>query len=256
MTLSLTQSQAGNTFLVDQRNPTNNQPNSILVKDLTNGSNCVIVPITAAATGHTPGESSAFHVPNFYLPNGGSAAIDAPFGIPLVNYGLCQPTSGTPAPDSLRAQLQAAGFDYAQDVNPATGVATGTRSGSGIARNLHGSQLPQVPRGQVGVGAQYTWKLNQGYTLVPRVDYYWQASMEARLWNDPNVDRIGSWDVMNAQVQLNAPDSKWYASIFAKNIFNKQNPTGNYLTDPTSALFSNVFAEDPRVVGVSLGTSW
>ncbi len=29
LTLSLTQSQAGNAFLVDQRNPTANQPNSV-----------------------------------------------------------------------------------------------------------------------------------------------------------------------------------------------------------------------------------
>ncbi len=41
--------------------------------------------------------------------------------------------------------------------------------------------------------------------------------------------------------------------VFATNIFDKRNPTGVYLTDPTSALFTNVFVEDPRVVGVSVG---
>ena len=266
-TLSLTQSEAGHVFLYDQRNPTNNVPNSILVKDLVNGSNCVIVPITAAAAGHTPGESSAFHVANFYLPNGGNAAMDAPFGIPLVNYGLCSPTTGTPAADSVRAALQASGFDYAPAVNQKTGgtianpsdtsVGGGIlRDGNGLARDLHGNQLPQVPVGQLGVGAQYTWKVGTGYTVVPRVDYYWQSAMQSRLWNDANVDRIGSWDVMNAQIQLNAPDNKWYAQIFAKNLFDKRNPTGVYLTDPTSALFTNVFAEDPRIIGVSLGTAW
>ncbi len=256
--ISLTQSEAGHTFLVDERNPTNNVPNSILVKDLTNGSNCVVVPITAAAAGHTPGDSVAplgipspyNHVQNFYLPNGGNAAIDAPFGIPLVNYGLCAP--GT----AVETQLKLAGFDYAPDVNPVTGLATGTRSGTGFARDLHGNQLPQVPVGQVGIGGQYTWKMDAGYTLVPRVDYYWQSSMQSRLWNDVNIDRVNAWDVMNAQIQLNAPDNKWYAQIFAKNLFDKRNPTGIYLTDPTSALYTNVFTEDPRVIGFSLGTSW
>jgi outer membrane receptor protein involved in Fe transport len=266
-TISLTQSEAGHVFLQDQRNPTNNVPNSILIKDLTNGSNCVIVPISAAATGHTPGESSALHVNNFYLPNGGNAAVDAPFGIPLVNYGLCQPTTGTPAAGSIRAQLQAKGFDYAPSVNthnggtvanPAdTSIGGGIfRDGTGFARDLHGNQLPQVPLGQVGVGAQYTWKLDGGYTLVPRVDYYWQSSMQSRLWNDPNIDRVNAWDTMNLNIQLNAQDNKWYAAVFAKNIFDKRNPTGIYLTDPTSALFTNVFTEDPRVIGISLGTSW
>jgi hypothetical protein len=80
--------------------------------------------------------------------------------------------------------------------------------------------------------------------------------MEARIWNDPNVDRINSWDVMNAQIQLNAQDSAWYAKLFATNIFDKRNPTGEYLSDAASGDFTNVFAEDPRVVGVSLGTQW
>ncbi len=249
LTLSLTRSQAGTSYIVDQRNPTAGVPNSILIKDLTNGSNCVIVPTSAATAGHTPGETSAFHVANFYLPNGGNAAIDAPFGVPLVNYGLCQP--GT----AIEGALQAAGFDYSMGTNAKTGLATGVRDGNGNAVNLQGNELPQVPNAQVGFGAQYTAHLGD-YSLVPRVDYYWQSAMESRVWNDANIDRIGSWDTMNAQIQLNAPDNKWYAKVFATNVFDKRNPTGQYLTDPTSGLFTNVFAEDPRVVGVSLGASW
>jgi outer membrane receptor protein involved in Fe transport len=257
LTLSLTRSEAGTAFIADQRNPTGGVPNSILVKDLTNGSNCVIVPISAATTGHTPGETSLLpantvgaHVPNFYLPNGGNAAVDAPFGVPLVNYGLCQP--GT----AIEAQLIAAGYDYSMGTNPKTGAATGVRDGNGNATNLKGNSLPQVPNAQVGFGAQWTAHLGGDFTLVPRVDYYWQSSMQSRVWNDQNIDRINAWDTMNAQIQLNAPDNKWYARVFATNVFDKHNPTGQYLTDATSGLFTNVFAEDPRVVGVSLGASW
>ncbi len=249
LTTSLTRSQAGNAFLIDQRNPTAGQANSILVKDMTNGSLCVVVPTTAAAVGHTPGESNpAFHINNFYLPNGGNAAIDAPFGVPLVNYGVCN--------SALQPLLAAQGFSYSTAVNTKTGVSTGVIDGNGIATNVHGNKLPQVPNAQIGVGAQWTAHLDNGYTLVPRVDYYWQSSMEARVNNDPGSDYIGSWDTMNAQIQLNPSDQAWYARIFATNIFDKHNPTGEYLTDPTSALFTNVFSEDPRVVGISVGANW
>ncbi|MEJ1968128.1 MAG: TonB-dependent receptor plug domain-containing protein [Rhizomicrobium sp.] len=250
LTLSLTRSQAGTAYIPDQRNPTAGVPNSILVKDLVNGSNCVIVPTSAASAGHTPGESTAFHVDNFYLPNGGNAAIDAPFGVPLVNYGLCAPGTAT------EAALKTAGFDYTLAVNPKTGVATTIHDGNGNAVNLKGNELPQVPNAQIGLGAQWTAHLWDAYTLVPRVDYYWQSSMQSRVWNDENIDTIHAWDTMNAQIQLNAPDDKWYARVFATNVFDKRNPTGQYLTDATSALYTNVFAEDPRVVGVSVGASW
>jgi iron complex outermembrane recepter protein len=263
LTLSLTQSQAGNTFATDQRNPTGGSPNSILIKDMTNGSLCVVVPITAAATGHTPGESSAFHVNNFYLPNGGNASIDAPFGVPLVNYGVCSPGESGGAISALRTALRAAGFDYTSAISPKTGLTiadpldpTGkVNDGTGIPVNLKGNRLPQVPNAQVGFGAQYTMHIDD-YSLVPRLDYYWQSSMEARVNNDPGSDYIAAWDTMNAQIQLNAPDNQWYARVFATNIFDKHNPTGVYLTDPTSALFTNVFAEDPRVVGISVGANW
>jgi len=248
MTVSLTRSGAGHAYVTDQRNPTNNTPNSILIKDMTNGSICVIQPLGAAAAGHTPGESNpAFHVNNFYLPNGGNAAIDAPYGIPLVNYGVCNPL--------LEPLLESRGFQYSLATNPVTGALTSTHDGTGIARDIHGNKLPQVPNAQVGIGAQYTIHIND-YTLIPRLDYYWQSSMQARVMNDPGSDYIGAWDTMNAQVQLNAPDDKWYARFFVTNIFDKHNPTGVYLTDPTSALFTNVFSEDPRVLGFSVGASW
>jgi iron complex outermembrane recepter protein len=254
LSLSLTRSEAGNAYIVDQRNPTANTPNTILVKDLTNGSLCTIQPITAAATGHTPGESSAFHVNNFYLPNGGNAAIDAPFGVPLVNYGLCQGNAGPAVPGTTRAALNAAGFDYTADAFQ-NGTLSNNNFGSGIATNVKGNRLPDVPNAQVGLGGQYTFHFAD-YTLVPRVDYYWQSSMEARVNNDPGSDYIAAWDTMNGQIQLNAPDNAWYVRVFATNIFDKRNPTGEYLTDPTSALYTNLFVEDPRVVGVSLGASW
>jgi iron complex outermembrane recepter protein len=253
LTLSLTRSAAGNAYVTDQRNPTAGQANAILVKDMTNGSLCVITntpnALGAAAAGHTPGESNAaFHVNNFYLPNGGNAAVDAPFGVPLVNYGVCN--------SALEPALEAVGFQYSLATNPFTGVVSTTNhDGTGIAINLHGNKLPDVPNAQVGVGAQWTAHVFSEMTLVPRVDYYWQSSMESRVFED-GADYVASWDTLNAQVQLNGADSKWYARVFATNIFNKQNPTGIYLTDPTSALFTNVFSEDPRVVGVSFGANW
>lgn len=257
LTISATRSAAGTIFVPDERNPTNNVPGSILVRDITNGSICVVQPMAhgntpAAPMGSTPGDSNlAVHVDNFYLPNGGNSSIDAGFGIPLVNYGICGGQGSV-----AQAELEAKGFEYSPEINPKTGKPVpGQFDGTGFPVNLHGNELPQVPFGQVGVGAQYTFHADD-FNIVPRVDYYWQSAMQARVWNDPVVDRIGAWDVMNAQVRVSEGDSKWYFEVFAKNIFDKQNPTGEYLQDPAAGGYTNMFAEDPRIVGFSIGDSW
>jgi outer membrane receptor protein involved in Fe transport len=288
MTISVTRSEVGNTFLVDQRNLTNGVANSILIKDISNGSSCVISPTTAAAAGHTPGESNPlFHINNFYLPLGGNAAVSSPFGVPLENYGVCNgaainnsaavaaippagpglpPTcpvgpvalnliSATLCAPSYNAQLAAAGFRYAEQINPATGAGTGIFNGTGNARNLHGNKLPAVPNAQIGVGGQYTMTVNDNWKLVPRLDYYWQSSIFTRIWND-NSDYVASWDTMNAQIRLSAEDERWYAMVYAKNIFDKRNTTGMYLQDPSAGLYTNLFVEDPRVFGLSVGVNW
>ena len=50
--------------------------------------------------------------------------------------------------------------------------------------------------------------------------------------------------------------NRYTVTVFAKNVFDKHNPTGQYLQDPAAGLYTNVFAEDPRVFGFSVGDSW
>jgi outer membrane receptor protein involved in Fe transport len=286
--LSLTGSEIGNTFVVDPRNPTAGDPSYILIKDTTTGANCTVVRTPGAPGGpnSTPGDvtfmtaggaqvhrvagffqAGATQAQNLVLTSAASTPAqlfstsvavnsqDAAAGIPWVNFGTCSQTAAN------ISALAAAGFEYSLAFSSKTGATilgpggTLLTSGAGKPTNLKGNNLPQVPMAQVGVGAQYTWNADNGYTIVPRVDYYWQSHNYANAFNDA-IDRIGSWDVMNAQIQLNAPDHRWYARLFAKNVFDKRNPTGNYIAPSGYALFTNEFVEDPRVVGMSFGTSW
>jgi outer membrane receptor protein involved in Fe transport len=78
--------------------------------------------------------------------------------------------------------------------------------------------------------------------------------MYASKFNAP-TDLINAWDETNAQIQLNSADSEWYARLFVRNLFDKQNITGSYVTDPSSGLFTNLFVEEPRTYGITLGVS-
>jgi outer membrane receptor protein involved in Fe transport len=243
-----TNSQIGNIFEVDPRNPSAGRTDTVLIKDATPtsgaGQNCVLYMINGQTL--APGDNPAFQaaIPGLFFDPPGGTHADAAHGVANANYGSCATASGGGIPDAV---LHAFGYSR---TDPLLG-GTGDNSG-GVAVSLHGKQLQNTPPFNISVGMQYTFNLDQGYTLVPRVDYYWQSDMWGRIFNDPS-DRINSWSVANAQITLNSADSVWYIQGFVKNIFNSNNITGEYLTSSSSALYTNAFLEDPRTFGFRLG---
>jgi iron complex outermembrane receptor protein len=122
----------------------------------------------------------------------------------------------------------------------------------GIAANLDGNELALSPELSFKIGAQYTFNFGNGMRLTPRVDYYWRDDFYGRIYNKP-IDRIESWDLLNAQVDLTSANDSWYLRAFINNIMDDDNITGMYVTDASSGLFTNVFALEPQTYGVAIG---
>ncbi|HSM95650.1 MAG TPA: TonB-dependent receptor [Rhizomicrobium sp.] len=242
-----THSGITNTSEVDTRNPTGGDPRAILVKDNTltasANQNCVIYDLNpgpvALPSGYTLVPSaSGPQVAQFVAPPGGQHAL-AGVGVANAAYGSCSPSP------QLAAFLAAQGYSESDPAVPGSSL-------TGVPVNLNGNQLQQTPDMTISVGAQYTFNMDGGYSLVPRVDYYWQSHMWGRIFHTP-ADLIKSWDVMNAQLTLNSPDNVWYAQAFVKNVFDKTYVTGEYLTSSSSGLYTNAFLGDPRTYGIRLG---
>lgn len=234
-------SSIGNQLLLDTRNPTGGRSDVVLIKDDNISSaaaqNCVLYNFDPALNGGlTPGQLG---IPGFITPPGGAHALAAS-GIANANFGFCP----VDAPAAIQAALAATGWSY----NDPKGI--GDSLGSPV--NVGGNELENTPQFQVSLSGQYTQPLDGGYSLVARVDYYWQSHMWGRVWEDP-ADLIHSWDTMNALLTLNSPDSRWYVQAFIKNIFNNSNITGEYLTSSSSGLYTNAFQEDPRTYGIAFG---
>jgi hypothetical protein len=58
---------------------------------------------------------------------------------------------------------------------------------------------------------------------------------------------------MNAQMQLNGRDERWFVRAFIANITNSSSITGQYVTDQSSGLFTNIFTLEPRRYGIAAG---
>jgi hypothetical protein len=255
-TLQATNSDSaiGNSFLVDGRNPTYGNPNAVLIKsagltaggDLP-GQSCVLISTTGMSPAEDPAVTAAYGVNPFFVPAGAGTAHAratqlSSHGVAYVNYGVCAGAANSPILNPL-------GYHYASAATDGTGS-----SPSGIARSLKGNSVPRLPPNTINMTAQYTLDLN-GYTLQPSLNYYWQSGYNSRVFNDA-VDDVGSWDQLNASLQLNAPDGHWYAKVYATNLMDSANTQAKALASDTSGNYTTVFLEDPRIVGFTVGANW
>jgi outer membrane receptor protein involved in Fe transport len=220
-------SRIGHNSSLDTRNPAQGAPGATLVKDA-NGANCVIYsPTGTAGTAPTP------VTPGFttILVDG---AAQLPANIAEHASYVVGPTCGP----TLAAYLALHDPGYTTN--------------SGVDVNLHGNHMPNAPEMTFNVGAQYTFDLGDNYQLIPRFDFYWKGRSYAQYFNAP-TDRVPSWYTANAQITLNSEDDNWYARGWATNLFDGKQVTGSYVTDPSSGLFTNLFVEQPRMYGITLG---
>ncbi len=230
---------AGDTFFVNPRDPSGGRGDAVIVKDITTAANCAVVPTVAGNAAGAQGYVAAINSSPAIGLNG-----PAPFA---ANSGLQPGTTG------------AFGICSALASNAAT---VGTLFGGvsvapdGVAVNVRGNQLPQSPKFKASAGAQYTIDLGtSGMNFVPRFDIALTGNSTGSIFND-HADRIPAYYIMNAQVQLNGRDDRFFVRGFIQNIANNNATTGLYVTDQSSGLFTNIFTLEPRRYGIAGGVKF
>ncbi len=215
-------------FLSNPRDPSGGRADAVIIKDITNGSNCAVIPTVA----------------------GNTAAVNAYVGGVNAGLGLRAPTGFGPG-----TSLTATGAFGICSVLKANQGANFQVLDAGVEVNLKGNKLPQAPVAKFSVGAQYTAEFGNGLSLVPRVDLTYTGEHTGSIFNG-NIDKIRGYAQMNAQIQLNGADEKWFVRGFIQNIANNNAQTGQYVTDQSSGLFTNIFTLEPRRYGISAGVKF
>jgi iron complex outermembrane recepter protein len=212
------------TQFTDTRDPSAGRSDAVIIKDISNGSNCAVTS------------------------NAGSAAAAQGF-VTAVNAG-----PGLRAPTAFEANsgIAATGAYSICGVLQANASANFTVTQDGLPVGVQDNSLPQSPNFKFSAGAQYTADFGSGMTLAPRVDLTYTGESYATIFNTLN-DRIEGYAQVNAQIQLNGNDDRWYFSGFIQNLFDSDAITGKYITDQSSGLFTNVFTLEPRRFGLAAG---
>ncbi|MBC7519951.1 MAG: TonB-dependent receptor [Sandarakinorhabdus sp.] len=222
---------ANDKFLANPRDPSGGNRDAVIIKDVTNASNCAFVPV-ASKGGTGAGARGLVAAVN------GSVGLKAP-EVFAAGSGL-EGTYGAFSICSALAQTAAQlGAPYVIE-------------GAGVATNLKGNQLPQAPKFKFSAGIQYTVDFGNGMSLVPRADLAFTGESYGNIFNG-FVNRIPSYEVINAQVQLNGPEGKWYVRGYVQNLTDNNATTGLYVTDQSSGLFTNIFTLEPRRYGIAAG---
>lgn len=121
-----------------------------------------------------------------------------------------------------------------------------------VGVDLDGNERIHTPEFTVGLGAQHTWFMNNGMSLTARVHYYWQDEFYSTTFTRPQ-DLQDSWDIVNAQVQLNGRKDRWFAEAFVQNLGDEDNVTGTTEGDPSTGLGTSIFLVEPLLYGLAIG---
>ena len=245
-------------FLANPRDPSGGRNDAVIIKDISNASNCAVVPTVA---GNAAGANGFVTVINQIINQIGASRNGGVNPAPLAGPTPFPDNSGIGATGAFSlCQILAAGAaGNIAAINPAFGALQPLLSsfgvqvlGSGVPVNIRGNELPQAPNIKFSAGAQYTHEWPSGMTLVPRLDVTYTGESYASIFNG-RADRLEGYVQANAQIQLSGPDERWYVRGFVQNIFDNDAITGQYVTDASSGLFTNVFTLDPRRYGVAVG---
>jgi outer membrane receptor protein involved in Fe transport len=221
---------------------------AVIIKDITNAANCAV----ASNSGNAAGVNA--------FVNGVNNLINAGV-VPGVQGGAgLQGTTAFPADGGLKSTgafsicsvltAAASGAFAAAGLNPATlgGV---TVYAAGIPVNIKGNKLPGAPDYKFSAGAQYEIPMGD-MSLTPRADFVYTGNSFGNIFNG-NVNKIPSYTQVNAQLQLDGPDKKWFARVWVQNLFDKDAITGLYVTDQSSGNYTNIFTLEPRRFGLTAG---
>ncbi len=233
-------------FLVNQRDPSGGDPNAVIVKDITAAFNCAVTSgslANSAAYVTFVNTSPTSPIAAAGLQGPTTFPADSGLGTTLGAFSVCSALAGVYAASPA-----------AQAAFPGIQVFAGQAPGidQGIPVNIRGNELPQAPDFKVSAGVQYRAEFGNGMAITPRVDAAYTGESFGNIFNG-DVNRVDGYWQVNARIQLDGPDERWFVRAFVQNIFNDDSETGLYLTDQSSGLFTNIFTLEPRRYGLAAG---
>ncbi len=148
---------------------------------------------------------------------------------------------------------------YSPEFIPGVGLLTDPGSDARLAlatsTNLNGNEPPKLPDVIARLGLSNNHTFANGSALDSRIEYVHRGEMQARVFNNPAVDTIPSYDLVNLHFTYSLADAPVTVSLSVSNLFDEEG-INNIFTNPFGLLTTSAEYIPPREVILSARYIW
>lgn len=123
--------------------------------------------------------------------------------------------------------------DFREALAPGVGLFTAfdTRVALALSNNLKGNEPPKMPEIMARIGLTNSHTFGDGSALTTRVEWLHRGEMQARVFNNPLVDTIPSYNIVNLHLNYDLVDRPVSFQLSATNLFDEDG-INNTFTNP------------------------
>lgn len=150
-------------------------------------------------------------------------------------------------------------IDFRDALGPGVGLFTGpgfdTRLALANAADLDGNDVPKMPDVMARIGVTNVRGFSNGGELTTRLEWVHRGEMQARVFNNPRVDRIPEYDIVNLFVNYELAGRPISFALRATNLFDEDG-VNNVFSNPFGLWTTSREYIPPREVIASVQFRW
>lgn len=97
------------------------------------------------------------------------------------------------------------------------------------ARSAKGNKVPKLPSATGNLTLSHTLDTSSGARIMSSVNMVYRGSFQARVFNEPGIDRVPDYLLLNARIRYRPADGPWELELAGSNLTNKDGVSSRFV---------------------------